>query len=71
VLHPQPSSPSAFFSSSNLQQASALLVGVPPQHPEDALVLFLSTLVIAFFSNVSIVSVSILIQIKVNNLFSL
>jgi hypothetical protein len=71
VLHPQPSSPSAFFSSSSLQQAPALLVGVPPQHPADALVLILSTLVIVFFSKVAIVSISILSQIKLNNLFSI
>ena len=50
-LQPHPASPSAFFSSSSLQHASALVVGAPPQHP----VVAASTGFSFFtFSNVSI-----------------
>jgi len=58
VLHPQPSSPEAFLSSSNLQQASALVVGVPPQHPAGDVEG--SLLVILFFVKGAIISVFIL-----------
>jgi hypothetical protein len=61
VLHPHPLAPSAFFSSSNLQQASVLLAGAPPQQPVAAVFSFAGKTVL-FFSNGKIFWGSILLS---------
>jgi hypothetical protein len=58
VLQAQPLLSSAFLSSSNLQQASSLLTGAPPQQPVVA-AFFGASFLIGVFSKPIIVSASI------------
>jgi hypothetical protein len=61
VLQPHPASPSAFFCSSSLQQASSFVVGLPPQHPAAATGIASGLLVIVIFSSRAIISFFIFI----------